>query len=168
MHQAAKTAATLGVMCVLLVIVGVWGWNAATEPFPGKTDPPICVATSIDAGEQVFPQQVTVSVYNASDRNGLAGRTIDLLVDDGFHAGGTGNAPRNVRVAYAEIWTPTPAGPDVRLVASRLGKATDVVRREGVGAGVTVVVGDDFEMLARGKKSVVAEEDAEICSPPVS
>jgi LytR cell envelope-related transcriptional attenuator len=168
MQQAAKTAATLSVLCVLLVIVGVWGFNTATEPFPGKTDPPICVATSIDAGERVFPQQVTVSVYNASDRNGLAGRTIDLFTEDGFNQGVTGNAPRNARVRYAQIWTSTPEGPDVRLVATRLGRETEVVRREGAGVGVTVVVGDDFEELARGKKAVVAEDDAEICSPPVS
>jgi LytR cell envelope-related transcriptional attenuator len=168
MQQAAKTAVTLGALCGVLVLVGLWAWNAATEPFPGKTDPPLCVSTQVAAGEQVFPQQVTVSVYNASDRNGLAGRTIDLLVDDGFHEGVTGNAPRGTRVPLAEIWTTTPESPDVRLVATRLGKSAEVVRREGMGVGVTVVVGDDFEDLAKGKKSVVAEDDADICSPPVS
>jgi len=156
------------VLCVLLVVIGVWGWNAATEPFPAKTEPPLCVSTQVAAGEQVFPQQVTVSVYNASDRNGLAGRTLDLLVDDGFHAGVSGNAPRSARVAHAEIWTTSPASPDVQLVATKLGGAADVVRRDGMGVGVTVVVGDDFEDLATGKKSVVAEEDADICGPPVS
>jgi hypothetical protein len=168
MQQAAKTAITLAVMCVLLVVVGLWGWNAATEPFPGKTEPPLCVTTSVDAGEKVFPQQVTVSVYNASDRNGLAGRTLDLFSDDGFNRGVSGNAPRTVRVAKAQIWTPDPASPDVQLVAAKLGRGVEVVRREGIGVGVTVVVGDDFEKLSRGKKSVVAEDESDICSPPVS
>ena len=168
MQQAAKTAVTLSVLCGLLVLVGLWGWNAATHPFPGKTEPPLCVSTRVAAGEQVFPQQVTVSVYNASDRNGLAGRTIDLFADGGFHEGVTGNAPRGTRVAHAQIWTETPENPDVQLVASMLGKGTEVVRRGGLGVGVTVVVGDDFEELAQGEKSVVAQGDADICSPPVS
>ena len=51
MQQGAKTAATLAVLCGMLVIVGLWGWNAATEPFPAKTEPPICVSTEVAAGE---------------------------------------------------------------------------------------------------------------------
>ena len=54
------------------------------------------------------------------------------------------------------------------LVASRLGRSVEVVRRDGLGVGVTVVVGDEFEDLVAGKKAVVAEDDADICSPPVS
>ena len=44
-----------------------------TEPFPGKVDPPICVDTTYAAGERIYPQDVTVSVLNASRREGLAG-----------------------------------------------------------------------------------------------
>jgi hypothetical protein len=142
MEQAAKSTITLGALSVLLVIVGIWGWNAATEPFPAKTEPPKCVSTTIEAGEKVFPQQVTVSVLNASDRNGLAGRTMGQLADQGFNEGDTGNAPGNARVEAAA--------------------------RDTQGVGVTVVVGDDFSDVLPGKKAVVAGEDAEICSPPVS
>ena len=76
MQQAAKTAATLSVLCVLLVIVGRLG--RSTPPpsrSPARPSRRCASSTAIDAGERVFPQQVTVSVYNASDRNGLAGRT---------------------------------------------------------------------------------------------
>jgi hypothetical protein len=168
MQQAAKSTLTLGVLTVLLVLVGLWGWNAATDPLPGKSDPPKCVPTSVDAGDKVFPQQVTVSVYNASDRNGLAGRTMDEFTDAGFNRGDTGNAPRNAQLETSAIWTDTPANPDVRLVATRLGGSVDVVRRDGLGVGVTVIVGDDFEELVKGKKAIVAEDDTDICSPPVS
>jgi hypothetical protein len=168
MQQAAKSTVTLGILAVVLVLVGLWGWNAATEPLPGKSDPPKCVSTSVNAGDRVFPQQVTVSVYNASDRNGLAGRTMDLFEDAGFNTGDTANAPRNAQVVTSAIWTSTPQDPDVLLVASRLGPSAEVVRRDGIGVGVTVIVGDEFTELVRGKKSMVAEDDAEICSPPVS
>ena len=51
MQQAAKSTVTLGLLTVLLVLVGLWGWNAATDPLPGKSDPPKCVSTSGRARE---------------------------------------------------------------------------------------------------------------------
>jgi hypothetical protein len=168
MQQAAKSTLVLGCLAALLVVVGLWGWHTATAPFPGKSDPPRCVETPVGKGDKVFPEQVTVSVYNASEVNGLAGRTLDLFAKDGFNKGVTGNAPRDTHVQNAAIWTTTPDSPDVRLVATRLGRGVDVVRKQGRGFGVTVVVGDDFDDLVKGKKSVVATGDAEICSPPVA
>lgn len=166
MPQAARSTVVLLGLCVLLVVLGVWGYRAATEPFPGKSDPPKCVDTPVAAGDKVFPAQVTVSVFNASDRNGLAGLTLDLLADEGFGRGDTGNAPRDAEVAHAAIWTEDPDSPAVALVASRLGDV-DIERHPGRGVGVTVLVGDSFEELSKGLKRVVAEADTEICSPPV-
>lgn len=167
MPQAAKSTAVLAGLGLLLLLAAFWGWSAATKPFPGKTEARPCVATPVAAGEKVFPGQVLVSVYNASERNGLAGRTMDLFVADGFVEGNTGNAPRDAEVANATIWTETPTSPDVQLVASRLGPDVEIVRREGRGLGVTVLVGDGFEALVKGVRRVVAEEDSRICSPPV-
>lgn len=167
MQQAAKSTAVLAGLGILLVLAAVWGWSAATKPFPGKTEARPCVATPVAAGERVFPGQVLVSVYNASERNGLASRTMDLFVDAGFVEGDTGNAPRDAEVATATIWTETPTSPDVQLVASRLGPDVEIVRRDGRGLGVTVLVGDGFETLVKGVRRVVAEEDSRICSPPV-
>ena len=58
--------------------------------------------------------------------------------------------------------------PAVALVASRLGADAKIVRRRASGSGVVVVVGDGFKRLAKGRQLVVAKQDAEICSPPVS
>jgi hypothetical protein len=162
-----RTALTLLVLCGLLVIGVTWGWSSVTKPFPGKADAPICVTHSVSAGDRVYPQQVTVSVLNAGTREGLAGRTMQLLVDDGFAEGHLDNAPRGTDVSRAEIWSADPTSPAVRLVASRLGHGVDVVRRDSSSPGVVVVVGDDFTDLRKGRKSVVAQEDTEICSPPV-
>lgn len=167
MPQAARSTAVLAGLAVLLVLAALWGWGAVTEPFPGKSDPPKCVATPVAAGDKVFPGQVTVSVFNASERNGLAGRTMGLFTDAGFGEGDTGNAARDAEVGVAAIWTETPTSPDVLLVASRLGPDVEIVRREGRGVGVMVLVGDDFGDLVKGQRAVVAEEDARICSPPV-
>jgi hypothetical protein len=168
MQQALKSTLVLGGLGLLLVVAAVWGWSNATQPFPGRTDAPTCVDRTVSQGEKVFADQVTVSVYNASNRNGLAGRTMNLFTDTGFGEGDTGNAPRSADVAVAAIWTDTPKSPDVRLVASRLGPRVEVVRRDPLGAGVTVLVGDDFEELVKGRRSVLAAQDVEICSPPVT
>lgn len=168
MPQAAKTALVILGLLAVLIGVGLWGFTRATEPFPGKADVPKCLTRDVKAGTKVFPDEVAVSVYNASVRNGLAGSTMNEFVDAGFAQGDTDNAPKDAEVSLAEIWTETPKSPDVLLVASYLGPDVEVVRRNGRGVGVTVLVGDDFEALVKGDRRVVAQEDSTICSPPVS
>jgi hypothetical protein len=167
MRQGARSAITITVLLVLLAVAAVWGWSAATEPLPGKVDTPICVQRSVKAGTKVFPQDVAVSVYNASTRDGLAGRTMKLFTDAGFVKGSSGNVSARPPVSTSAIWTADPGSPAVRLVASRLGKGVRVVRRDAPGVGVAVVVGQGFTKLVPGKRAVVAADDAEICSPPV-
>lgn len=167
LSQGARTALTLAVLCLLLVVAAIWGWNATTKPLPAKVDSPICVTTPVSAGSDLYRQQVTVSVYNAGQRDGLAGRTMQLFVDAGFSEGTSGNA-RSAKVRRVAIWTTEPESPAVQLVASYL-PGVEIERRDGIGAGVTVLVGDDFgsTKLAAGEQSVTVESDTEVCSPPV-
>ncbi|GAA4702583.1 LytR C-terminal domain-containing protein [Nocardioides conyzicola] len=166
MTQPMRTALTLVALGVLLVLAALWGWNAAMKPLPAKVDSAVCVDTDVAAGEKVYPQQVTVSVYNAGRREGLAGRTMQLLTDEGFAKGNAGNAA-SAKVSTIAIWTTTPKNPDVRLVASYFDHPK-IERRDGPGAGVTVIVGDGFKTLAKGAGAARAASDATICSPPVT
>jgi hypothetical protein len=160
-----KSALTLGVLTVLLVIGVSWGFAQVTEPFPGKVDPPICVDTSFPAGERIYPQDVTVSVLNASKREGLAGRTMDELVSDGFDEGQTRNAPDQTQVARVEIWTTDADNPAVLLVRSRLGQAEVLEKDDPGAAGIVVVVGDDFEETFEGRPSIKTDTDVVVCGP---
>jgi hypothetical protein len=162
---SVKSALTLGVLALLVVLGVSWGLAQVTEPFPGKVDPPICVDTSFPAGERLYPQDVTVSVLNASKREGLAGRTMADLVEDGFAEGQTRNAPDKTRVARVEIWTTDADNPAVRLVRSRLGKAEVVENADPGAAGIVVVVGDDFEEVVEGRPSIVTDADIVVCGP---
>ena len=167
MAARTRTLVTLLVLTGIVLVSAAWGWSQLTKPFPGKVDQPACVDRTLTSGEKVFPQDVLVNVLNAGDRNGLAGSVLGQLQDAGFTKGVTHNAPTSVQVAKAQIWSKHPQGPDTLLLKSWLGPGTKVVPRKGQDLGVTIVVGDAFTQVAKGKKSVRATAGATICSPPV-
>jgi LytR cell envelope-related transcriptional attenuator len=162
-----RTLITLAVLAVLLLIGVTWGWSQVIRPLPGKADAAICVPTSYAAGGELFVQDVTVSVLNASKREGLAGRTLQLFEEAGFAAGQTSNAPPGTEVAVAEVWVSDPESPAAKLVRARLGPVTVRTEPNNSAVGVTVVVGDGFGELQEGPGSVPLQADAVVCSPPV-
>lgn len=166
MTQGLRTTITLAVLAALLVAGLAWGWSAATTPLPDVVEASDCTETPVAAGEKVYADQVLVSVLNAGDRSGLASDTMKLLVDRGFVFGERGNAPSGTEVARAEIWAADPDGPQARLVATWLGKGTEIRTHETTAEGIVVVVGDEFRRLARGRKAVAATTDTTICVPP--
>jgi hypothetical protein len=163
-----RTLITLAVLTLLMVVGVSWGWTQMTKSFPGKVDAPICADTAYKAGDQLFVQDVTVSVLNASGREGLAGRTLAELHTAGFAEGQTDNAPKGTAIAGpAEIWVDDVNSPAAKLIRARLGKVPVVAHPEVNYAGVVVVVGDSYQQLRQGPESVVLSEDAVVCSPPV-
>ena len=122
--------------------------------------------TTVQPGDRVAAPKVTISVFNASDRVGLADRTMASFEDQGFGAGKVGNAPKGTTVNYAQIWTHEPQNPAVRLVLSRLGPKAHILGKDPSGPGVTVMVGAGFDKLVAGKSSVKVTQPAQICSPP--
>ena len=167
MVERTRTLVTLLVLTGIVLLSALWGWSQLTKPFPGKVDQPACVDRTLTKGEKVFPQDVLVNVLNAGDRNGLAGSVLGQLQDAGFTKGVTHNAPTSVEVTRAQIWSKHAKSPDVLLLKSWLGRGTKVVSRSGDDLGITVVVGDAFQQVAKGKKGVRAASGATICSPPV-
>lgn len=166
MSAALKSALTLLVLGALLLLGGVWGWQAVTKPFPSSEPPPLCTDVTVPAGEQVFGDQVAVSVFNGSDRNGLAGATMERLEERGFVGADSDNAP--VKINGVQIWTDEPRNAAVRLVARQFKNAT-IVSGEQLGRGVVVVVGEAFKSLRKKEvESVTAVESSTFCSPPES
>jgi hypothetical protein len=163
-----RTFITLAALALLMLLGVTWGWAQVLKPFPGKVDVPICVDTSYKAGDELFVQDVTVSVFNASRREGLAARTMQELEDAGFDAGQTANAPKGTSLSTpAEIWVRDTDNPATKLLRARVGPVPVVEHPENPAAGITLVVGDQFGDLRKGPDSVILSDDAVVCSPPV-
>ena len=163
-----RTLLTLGVLGVLVLVGLTWGWSAVTAPFPKSAPQRVCVSTKVRPGERVSAPKVTVSVYNASQRSGLAEATLSAFENQGFGAGNVGNAPKGTVVPFAQVWTTHPQNPAVLLVVSRLGPQAHVVTKHLNGPGVVVVVGNAFQRLVAGRSSVKVTSTATICSPPTA
>lgn len=165
-----KHALVLLVLVAMVLGGAAWGWAALTKPFPKLTsddtpDSP-CTEVTLGADSPVRPAMVWVSVLNASTRNGLAGVTLTALVEKGFGEGTSGNAPSGTSVDRAEIWTGDVTSPAAALLQTYLGPDTEIVEHPELGSRVTVVVGQDFKELRKGKRLVTATGEATICSPP--
>jgi len=164
-----RSAITLGVLTLMMLLALVWGWNALTVPMPSVTSNNAstgpCSDHVVAEGDKVRRDQVTVSVYNAGRTAGQASTTMEDLVKRGFGAGETGNAPSGTKVGVVQIWTTDPDNPAVRLVASQFGKGAKIVENDPLGIGVTVVVGDKVAPLVKGHPYATAHGDATICSP---
>ncbi len=161
-----RSALTLLVLLAILGFGAKWGYAKATKPLPKPevAATGLCRSLEVAAGDKVTPQEVVVSVFNGSNRAGLAQRTRGLFVDEGFGQGEVNNAPKNSGVENAEIWAANPDDPAVQLVASYLA-GVDIVEGPVLGEGVVILVGDKFPGLAKGKPFVTAKADAEICAP---
>lgn len=168
MNIHVKTVLTLAVLAVLVLLGVVWGWSALTKSFPHQAAVKVCYPTHVQPGDRVSAPKVTISVYNASERVGLAERTMSAFEDQGFGPGDVGNAPKGTAVLYAQIWTEDRRNPAVQLVASRLGPRAHVITHQGKGPGVTVLVGPQFAKLVQGKQSTRVTETTTICSPPTA
>ncbi len=164
MAPSVRSALTLLVLCALLLVAAVWGWQAATRPFPGSEPAPLCTETTVRTGDQVFRDQVAVSVYNGSDRSGLASATLEQLEERGFVGADSDNAP--AKIDGVEIWSDEPRNAAVRLVARQF-KGARIVSGQQLGRGIIVVVGENFTSLRKKEvESVTAQEAATFCSPP--
>jgi LytR cell envelope-related transcriptional attenuator len=166
MNLHVKTLVTLAVLAILLLAGIAWGWSAMTSPLPHQAQTKVCYPTVVQAGDRVSAPKVTVSVFNASKRVGLAERTMTAFEDQGFGPGKVGNAPKDAQVLFAQVWSTDRTDPAVRLVVSRLGPRAHVIERRHAGPGVVVMVGPAFTKLVAGKSSIKVTSPATICSPP--
>lgn len=162
-----RSALTLGVLGVLLLVMLAWGWSAATAPIPGSGEESstACEPYTVVEGEELEAGQVEVSILNAGNREGLAGEVMSGFVERGFREGTSGNAPSGTEVARVQVWAADRRDPAVKLVRRTLPRPAPVVDTEVNAPGVVVVVGNDFGELRNGRSSLTAKQDGPACAP---
>lgn len=166
--MTARVLTLLGAALVFVfgMVFGVQMLLAEPEKPPA---PPSCRPQSVKAGDELTSNVVTVNVFNASKRSGLANRVNINLQRNGFLGGEIGNSTSAAKPAAVTILTNDTQDPRVKLVAAQFqDKVAYAVPDITVKEGVVVVVGDAYTKL-RGKpaRSVVAAKDVTTCVPVV-
>ncbi len=170
--MASKHAgATLGVLVALCAFGLFFGLKAISEPFTETSfveeEPPACETRQIDTDTVIAADEVTVSVYNASGRDGAASKTLQGLIERGFGAGESGNVDASVK--YVQVWADDKDNPAAQLVAAQFGPKTLIVTdKELPGVGIVVVVGPRLGAFDDDAPTEMrATKPATICSPPI-
>jgi uncharacterized membrane protein (DUF485 family) len=102
----------------------------------------------------VTPREVTINVYNSTNRDGLAASVAKLLQRQGFKVATIGNDPLSVSIqGVAEIRSGQAGAAGASLVATRLPGAK-VVSDGRTDATVDVVLGYKFKVLSAPGKGV--------------
>jgi LytR cell envelope-related transcriptional attenuator len=163
-----RTGATLVVLAVVLCVMAVWGYRAATAPIEdtgsdATSTTPTCKPEDQKVSRFLTRGEVTVSVYNSGKRAGRAQETMTLFEHAGFKPGAVGNAPDGVDADRAAVYTTKSDDPAAELVAKALGKSTQVVHSDDeLGPGVDVVIGDRFKRLDPAAPRRIELPDAEV------
>lgn len=167
-HRQLATGATLAGLSLLLVVMAVWGYHAATAPFEDAgpaLSGPSCSPEEQTVQRYLHRRDITVSVFNAGGRKGLAQSTMDRLEHAGFRPGEVGNA--KTAVEYAVVHTTRSNDQAAELVAQMLGGDARVEQtEENYGPGVDVFVGQGFKRLDRSTpRRVKLDQPIVTCIP---
>ena len=161
------TAVTLVVLCMILVVAAVVGFNALFAPLPGDDEPAAapsesCAVEPVKEGRRLRSRQVVVNVFNAGTRAGLAGTTMDALRARGFRGGTIGNAPDGTKVRRVQVWVAAGEEDAGRLVARQFGRRTPVKTQDDDAVdGIDVVVGNQLRSLKPAPRSVKVQVEVE-------
>jgi hypothetical protein len=152
--KPVRTAIVLGLLAVAVVVAFNWGWQQLTQPF-GSEDTaatsatPTCTPAPEAVAALPAPDRITVNVYNASGRSGVAASTAEALRAEGFRIGAVDNDPLGKRLdGVGEIRSAPKAKNRVDQL-QRFVPGTVWVQDDRPGRNIDFAVGASFTELAR-------------------
>lgn len=137
------TLVTLSAFLALAVVVAV----LFAERMIG-TGQPVAQPTTVCTAGPAPPSRVTVNVYNATDKDGLAKAVAKNLASQGFRIAGVGNDPKGTRiVGVAQVRHGASASLEAQSVAARFPGA-QLVRDARTDTIVDVAIGEAYRRMA--------------------
>jgi len=136
--------AAITVAVIVALLFGVFYFAASYWNTPPTKSTPAAAASCTPSAGAIKPSQITVNVYNATKRNGLAGSTAKIVKDRGFVVGTVANDPlKKTITAPAEVRF-GPAGEAASKVVLALVPGSVPVKDTRADASVDLVIGDAF------------------------
>lgn len=167
MNQTHK-GATVFASAVILVVGLFVGFKLLTASADTFEAAPTCENRTVAEGDKLTSNLVTVNVYNASQRAGLANRVGINLQRRGFLAGTVANSTSEVKPRGIAILTDDQDDPRVKLVAQQFDDVEFTQPDIDVQDGVTVIVGDDYKDLVKdASRDIVSDRPITVCVPTV-
>ena len=161
----AYQALTLVVAAAIFAFGGLTGFRLLTSSADTADEAPTCTTKTVTQGERLDSNLVTVNVFNASNRAGLANRVTINLQTNGFLGGTISNSESATKPSKVAILTDDPRDPRVRLVARQF-KDKVAYRKPDitVDSGVIVIVGDDYSGLRKKAPTrITSDRDITAC-----
>jgi hypothetical protein len=166
MNQTHRSATV--VVSIILFVVGLFvGFKLLTASADTFDAAPTCENRTVAEGEKLTSNLVTVNVYNASQRAGLANRVGINLQRRGFLAGTVANSTSEVKPDAVAILTDDREDPRVKLVAQQFDDVEFSEPDIKIADGVTVIVGDAFKELVEAPRDIETDRAITVCVPTV-
>jgi hypothetical protein len=147
-RRRRRQRAVITLTCVILLLFGTVVYAASyVQGWVGDTTPKAAANASCASDPALRPSRVTINVYNASNRTGLAAAVARSLERQGFKVATVDNDPLGkTLLGVGEIRTGQSGAAGAVLVAKRLAGAR-IMQDDRPDASVDLVLGKKFRAL---------------------
>jgi hypothetical protein len=156
-RRRRRQRAVITLTCVILLLLATVAYAASyVQGWVGNTSSKAAANASCTSDPALRPSRVTVNVYNASNRTGLAAIVARSLERQGFKVATVDNDPLGkTLLGVGEIRTGPSGAAGAVLVAKRLAGAR-IMHDDRMDASVDVVLGTTFRALQVPPKTKTA------------
>ena len=142
-RRQRRTAITLLLTALLLFSAFWWAWSYIRTG--GESSASATPTSTLTPGACADPTTITINVYNATNRSGLARTAADALTAAGFSVGRVANDPENKSLpGNAEVRFGPEGEPYAVAFREDYGQAVSLAPTERNGTSIDVVLGDTF------------------------
>lgn len=159
---------------VLLFIGGsILGVVLLLQPASTQVEEEQCDKHTVQEGDDLTPNLVTLNVFNSGEKAGLANRVSINLQRNGFLAGEVGNAPEDVTASSVTIFAQDPDHPAVKLLAEqfkgkvKVDSVPDELPADSLtNEGIAIVIGAKYDGLKKkAPREVESDRAITVCVP---